>query len=128
MLKNLKILYTLKKKSQNFTVIFTIANFFEKFCPFFGEIFCTVQKITFFYAKYCRKIFNAKITGKICGKIYEKINGKHFNLLIQFYAARELAKSGISALRGSWNVPAIQIPDSSKIILSTVTDLGEEIL
>ena len=74
--------YTRWKKSQNFTVIFTIANFFEKFCPFFGEKFCTVQKkITFFYAKYCRKIFNAKITAKNCKKNYEKINGKHFNLL-----------------------------------------------
>jgi hypothetical protein len=50
-------------------VIFTIANFFEKFCPFFGEIFCTVEKSHVFYAKYCRKIFNAKITAKVSEKI-----------------------------------------------------------
>ena len=70
-----------KKKLQNFTVIFIIANLFEKFCPFFCEKFCTVQKNHVFYAKYCRKIFNAKITAKVCEKIYEKINGKHFNLI-----------------------------------------------
>jgi hypothetical protein len=31
---------------------------------------------------YCGKILNAKITAKICEKIYEKINGKHFKFLI----------------------------------------------
>ena len=30
----------------------------------------------------CGKILNAKITAKICEKIYEKINGKHLKFLI----------------------------------------------
>jgi hypothetical protein len=49
---------------QNFTVIFTIANFFEKFCPFFGEKYCTVQKKSRFFTQNIAEIFNAKITAK----------------------------------------------------------------
>ena len=69
---------------QNFTVIFTIANFFEKFCPFFGEKFCTVQKKSrFFTQNIAEKYSMQKLPQKICEKIYEKINGKYFNLLIR---------------------------------------------
>ena len=49
-----------EKKSQNFTVIFTIANFFEKFCPFFGEIFCTVEKSHVFLRKILQKNIQCK--------------------------------------------------------------------
>ena len=41
-------------------VIFTIANFFEKFCPFFGEIFCTVEKSHVFLRKILQKNIQCK--------------------------------------------------------------------
>jgi len=73
LLKNLKKLYTLKKKLQNFTVIFTIANFFEKFCPFFGEKFCTVQKKSrFFTQNIAEKYSMQKLPQKFAKKFTKK--------------------------------------------------------
>ena len=81
----LKILknYTHWKKIATFYGNIYNCNFFWEILPIFRwKILHCAKKITFFYAKYCRKIFNAKITAKICETIYEKINGKHLNLLI----------------------------------------------
>ena len=68
--------------------------FLRNFAHFSVKNFALCKKITFFYAKYCRKIFNAKITAKICKKIYEKINGKHLNLLIHDQAGDDQLGTG----------------------------------
>ena len=73
MLKKLKKLYTLKKL-QNFTVIFTIEIFLRNFARFSVKNFALCKKNHVFNAKYCRKIFSAKITAKI----YEKNKRKTY--------------------------------------------------
>ena len=74
--------YTRWKKIAKFYGNIYYCKFFWEILPIFRwKILHCAKKITFFYAKYCRKISNAKITAKVCEKIYEKINGKHFNLI-----------------------------------------------
>ena len=66
-------------------VIFTIAKFFQKFCPFFGEKFCTVQKKScFFTQNIAEKYSMQKLPQNIAKNFTKKINGKHFNLIPQF--------------------------------------------
>ena len=67
-----------EKKSQNFTVIFTIANFFEKFCPFFGEKFCNVQKNHVFLRKILQKNIQCKNYRKSLRKNLRKNKRKTF--------------------------------------------------
>ena len=43
--------------------------FLRNFAHFSVKYFALWKKVTFFYAKYCRKIFNAKITAKVSEKI-----------------------------------------------------------
>ena len=54
-------------------VIFTIANFFQKFCPFFGEIFCTVEKShVFFTQNIAEKYSMQKLPQKFPKKFKKK--------------------------------------------------------
>ena len=76
--------YTHGKKIAKFYGNIYNCNFFlRNFAHFLVKNFSLCKKNHVLYAKYCRKIFNAKIAAKICEKIYENINGKHFNILPQ---------------------------------------------
>ena len=71
--------YTHWKKIAKFYGNIYYCKFFWEILPIFRwKIFHCTKKITFFYTKYCRKIFNAKITAKVCEKKLRKNKRKTF--------------------------------------------------
>ena len=71
----------MQKIPQNFTVLFMVTKTLKFFAPFFCKNICAMQKSS------------ANFTTIICEKNYEKINGKHLNLLIRgmYWAYIDLA-------------------------------------